>query len=149
MDSRKGLRVWTLVEVASGCQQNHGLPLLVHLHNVTLLKDFCNSSLMNSFLIYIYTCQTSLRLSLPPPSHSSAPFVRLCWPYKWQYRLRHQCIGTKSWGEWWGKGEEIWDKTRWIERRRESESVLPRACQLFYYCDVWAFITTPANKKIS
>lgn len=117
----------------------------VLLHNVTLLKDFCNSSLINFFLVY--THQTSLCLSLPSLSHSSSPFVRLRWPYRWQYRLWHQCIGTKSWGERWGKGEEIWDKTRRIERRGERESVLPRACQLFYYCDVCAFITMPANKK--
>lgn len=116
----------------------------VLLYNVTLLKDFYNSRLIN--FSTAYTRHPSV--SPHPLCQSSSPFVKLQSPYTWQYRLQHQSVGTKGWAERWGEGEETCDKTRWIERRREKESVLPRTCQPFYYHDVCAFITVPANKNL-
>lgn len=107
---------------------SHAHPFLL-LHNMTFLKDFCNFSLINFSPIHSH--QTSLCLTLPPPSHFSSPFVRLCWLYRWQYRLRLQCIGTKSWGKQWGKGDESGDKTRWMKYERQRR-VFTKACQLFF-----------------
>lgn len=107
---------------------SHAHPFLL-LHNMTFLKDFCNFSLINFSPMHSH--QTSLCLTLPPLSHFSSPFVRLCWLYRWQYGLRLQCIGTKSWGKQWGKGDEIGDKTRWMEYERQRR-VFTKACQLFF-----------------
>lgn len=116
----------------------------VLLHNATLLKDFCNSGLINFSPVH----PRHPSVSLHPACHFSSPFVKLWRSYTWQYRLQRRSAGAKRRGEWWGVKGRRCDKTRCIERRRERESVLPRNCQPFYYRDACAFITVPANKNL-
>lgn len=79
---------------------------------------------------HTHTQQISLCLS---PFHSSSPFVRLRWPYRWQYRLRHQCIGTKSWGEQWERDRETWQRMRRVRPSLSLSAFWLPCCLCFYH----------------